>query len=447
MRKKNSYIVHIFIIIMVSFYMTGCGCKDRVPASSDESININQAYHAEDGDFLDAAQIGNVIQEEGRHQAERIHITLYNGGFTDTGIMSYLVNAFNRDNETYQVDMKRFSNSELQVIQDRITVELATGDGPDIMTLDIIPEAPVLIKKGYFVELSKLMELSDMKEEMFFPAYKSLVDGNAVYGLCPSVDVVGMMVHKDVIGEEGIPDFESFVDLVLNYPKDAIFENSIQDGTAIMNYFLCGSDDLWGMIDWESKKCDFQGELFSKILDVAKRYGDAAKKGYDPIMRPRYMYAGIYAGEKQYEKEGWVTIDYYFDDGNYPLYNWSLNTLMINANTKQLEGAWAFLSYAMTKTGQSFCVNPVQKEVFDLTNEELLKAIEEGRAQMSVEMTEESVAEMKRVFETGRYSPIRPREVLKIVEEEAAAYFSGDKTRQDVIDVIQKRVQLFLAEN
>ena len=31
--------------------------------------------------------------------------------------------------------------------------------------------------------------------------------------------------------------------------------------------------------------------------------------------------------------------------------------------------------------------------------------------------------------------------------EEAAAYFSGDKTKQEVIDVIQKRVQLFLAED
>lgn len=447
MKKKNGSIVHLMIIIMVSCYMSGCGYNDRVSTSSDVSISINQIYDAASGDFLDAAQIGNDIQEENQHQSERIHVTLYNGGLNDMGIMSYLVNAFNRDNETYQVDMKRFSRNELQFVQDRIKVELATGDGPDMMTLDIIPEAPILIKKGYFVELSKLMELSNIKEEMFFPAYKSLIDGDTVYGLCPSIDVVGMMVHKDVIGEEGIPDFENFVDLVLNYPKDAIFENSVQDGTTIMNYFLCGSDDLWGMIDWEHKKCDFQQELFSKILDIAKRYGDAAKKGYDPIMRPKYMYAGIYAGEKQYENEGWVTIDYYFDDGNYPLYNWSFNTLVINSNTKQLEGAWAFLSYTMTKTGQSFCTNPVQKEVFDLMNEDILKAIKDGQAQMSVELTEESVAEMKRVLETGKYFPIRPREILKIVDEEAAAYFSGDKTKQEVTDVIQNRVQLFLAED
>ena len=121
--------------------------------------------------------------------------------------------------------------------------------------------------------------------------------------------------------------------------------------------------------------------------------------------------------------------------------------MVINSSTTQLEGAWAFLSYVMTKTGQSYCVNPVQKEVFDSMNADLLKAIEEGRAQMSVKMTEETVAEMRHIFETGRYSPIRPREVLKIVDEEAAAYFSGDKTKQEVIDVIQKRVQLFLAED
>ena len=447
MMNKRFSVCTIFVLILVSCLLSGCGYNGQSSLASDMSIDTSYIYDAEDGDFLDAAQIGSVIQEDDRHESERIHLTLYNGGFTDAGIMSYLVNAFNRDNDTYQVDMKRFSNDELQVMQDRVKVELVTGGGPDIMTLDVIPETPILIKKGYFVELSKLMELSNMKEEMFFPAYKSLSDGDAVYGLCPSIDVVGMLVRKEVIGEEDIPDFESFVDLVLNYPKNAIFENSIQDGTTIMNYFLCGSDDLWGMIDWEHKKCDFQQELFSKILDVAKRYGAAAKKGYDPIMRPKYMYAGIYAGEEQYENEGWVTIDYYFDDGNYPLYNWSFDSLVINSNTTQLEGAWAFLSYVMAKTGQSYCVNPVQKEVFDSMNADLLKAIEEGRAQMSVKMTEETVAEMRHIFETGKYSPIRPREVLKIVDEEAAAYFFGDKTKQEVIDVIQKRVQLFLAED
>ena len=36
--------------------------------------------------------------------------------------------------------------------------------------------------------------------------------------------------------------------------------------------------------------------------------------------------------------------------------------------------------------------------------------------------------------------------ILNIIYEETDAYFSGQKDKQDVIDIIQRRVQLYLAE-
>ena len=264
--------------------------------------------------------------------------------------------------------------------------------------------------------------------------------------MCPSVDVVGMTVRREVIGDGGIPDLETFVDELLNYPKDAIFINSVQDGNAIMKYFLCGSDDLWGMIDWENRKCDFNGELFSKILDVSKRYGDAAKKGYEPLMQCKYMYVGLYPGEDAFKNDGWETIDFYFDDGNYPRYNLSYDTLLINANTEKLEGAWAFVSYCMTVSGQSICGNPVQKAVFDQMRQKELERLENGTEHMTVDLTEKSVLEMKNVFESGRYASLRTSNILRIIEEEAGAFFSGDKSKQETIRVIQNRVQLLLNE-
>lgn len=143
--------------------------------------------------------------------------------------------------------------------------------------------------------------------------------------------------------------------------------------------------------------------------------------------------------------EGFVTIDYYFDDGNYPLYHWSFNTLLINANTSNLEGAWAFLSYAMTKTGQSIVGNPVSKEVFDEEYQELLENQKITQA-YQYPMTEQTIQEIRHIFETGKYSPVRTQKMIDIIVEETAGYFSGGKTKEAVMDIIQNRVQLYLSE-
>lgn len=38
-------------------------------------------------------------------------------------------------------------------------------------------------------------------------------------------------------------------------------------------------------------------------------------------------------------------------------------------------------------------------------------------------------------------------EIIKIINEEAGAYYSGQKRADDVISIIQKRIQLYVDEN
>ena len=62
-------------------------------------------------------------------------------------------------------------------------------------------------------------------------------------------------------------------------------------------------------------------------------------------------------------------------------------------------------------------------------------------------MSEEEYQIIENVVYNGVFVPDRMNEdIWDIMEEEAAAYFAGDKSAEDVAHIIQSRVGLLLAE-
>lgn len=50
-------------------------------------------------------------------------------------------------------------------------------------------------------------------------------------------------------------------------------------------------------------------------------------------------------------------------------------------------------------------------------------------------------------WEKGTCTPLRTKEILAIIYEEAQTYCDGDKPLEEVCDVIQKKVQIYISEN
>lgn len=442
---KSDNIKFITVLYLFILILSGCSTKQSETIQKPEDVTI--FYQADSGEFKKEIY-SDLLKDDSLSQPENGKTIIYlECGGEKTRTISGLIASFNQENDLYYVEMIQHPyNIAFQDERERLKIEVATGKGPDIMTTDIFPVSKEIISKDHLVDLTLLMEKSGITDEKYFPAYRCLMDNGKIYGLCPSMDVIRMSIDGNILPNKEIPDLETLLDILLEYPEPAVFLNDTQEGIYIMDYFLCGSKNLWGMIDWESKSCDFSTALFSKILEVSKKYADNRNKGYEPIMRNTFCYIGLYPGREALEKEGRVVLDYYFDDGNYPKYNSSVETLVINSNTKHLEGAWAFLSYAMTKSGQSYYALPTHKELFTEKNLDLLKDIEDGKTYTLVDFTEEVMQDAIQVFSTGKYCPQYTEEILDIIHEEAGAYFSGDKNKEVVIDIIEKRVRLLLEE-
>ena len=120
---------------------------------------------------------------------------------------------------------------------------------------------------------------------------------------------------------------------------------------------------------------------------------------------------------------------------------------MINGNTEHLEGAYAFVSYAMSKKGQDFSNEPVNKEMWNTQYEYLLDTLKLIPDHPYIPpLNEETRQETLDAYEDARFAPRRADAILEIVYEEAVDYIEGDKRKEDVINVIQNRVQLYLDE-
>ncbi len=60
---------------------------------------------------------------------------------------------------------------------------------------------------------------------------------------------------------------------------------------------------------------------------------------------------------------------------------------------------------------------------------------------------EEIDAILNLIPEATPYFNVENSEVLNIINEEAASYYSGQKEVEDVTDIIQNRIQIYVNEN
>lgn len=198
-----------------------------------------------------------------------------------------------------------------------------------------------ILKKGVLANLAPGLDAMGITDEEYFPAVRALRMGDVVYGIRSFIAPTGYSIRESVLGSKDQPDIETLVEKLYTYPDQKAVWWAGAWPEVILEYLLSGSEDLWGMIDWEKGTCDFSEELLAKMLEIAKRYADPGRKSQgeeESALVDFYML--VQNSLKQLESEGKVIINYPFDDGNYPAYERIGAGLMLNANSKHQEGAW-----------------------------------------------------------------------------------------------------------
>lgn len=380
-------------------------------------------------------------------------------GYINSWLKEQIVK-FNQENEKYYVVIEECQDDDLQSFIDRTEIELGTGAGADIIGSYAVMNVYALLEKGVFADLTPFMEQSGVREDDFFPAaFSSWKKENGIYGLSYTVQPTVRWMEQSVTGGVVPSDIEELMDALLAYEKDATFlkGNSARN---LLYSFLQYSENLCGMVDLEADACDFQGELFEKILTAAKRYGYNDPKNTAENIAGTIYYVNFYTFYDSQVLAGMerMPLGYWFDDG------WRArqegDILAINNASSKKEGAWEFLLFLLSDEVQrSFKVDsilggwvyfPVSRNVFKelcAQHSEIIE-IEQtlGEPEYYSTLTEDRKRELEAVLESARAIPFWTRPLLEIIQEEAEAYFSDSKSIDEIRDLIENRVRLYLDE-
>lgn len=462
---------------------------DYVDSDLSATYSISAAAAISDTEFLAVLpdfeynySLERLVKVPADQVKDKQVITL-GGSFIDYTVRQAAVK-FNQENQDYKIKLVDYSvyNTEDNWNEgtNRFNLDIVSGNIPDIMTFDNDSPVDSFINKGLFLDLNSFVKNDpDLSNTEFIDSVMdAFKTGDKMYLMVPgfSIATVAMKTSltqgKNVLSvddiEKMIADMEISYDLVCGP----------QNRQEMMNYGIAFSGNKF--IDWENKKCNFTDESFIKLLEFTKNFPEQYNeslwdRNLDDIYRSNeaiLSLTGIY-GFDQYKrlKYGQFGEDISFVGfPNEKGENYSTiapnTTLAVSARTKNSEGIWQFLrTFYLEEYQDSLEFDfPVRKSSFDKKAKEATEVKyytnDDGTKEEEAEyywigdqeiklppLTQEDVQFIEN-FINSLHEPITYNEsVNNIIMEEASAFFSGQKTADEVANIIQSRLSIYVNEN
>lgn len=445
------------------------------------------ACERENGELL-AVERRNSIQlirfterDEGEAEPEREIITLgFTYGAKDGIYFRGLQNAvakFNQEQDRYKVELKEYGEtvvmtsfrSESRDGMEAMMLELVAGKGPDLIMEN--ENFNIFAKKGLLEDLDSYLEDSEvLSREDYLESVLQLYTFDDKLTAIPSyVRLSTCYGYTDQIGESRGLEFAEFLKLREVNPDIALFD--VEDPNSAL---VILADIPYSYIDWEKGTCSFESEGFREFLEYSASVHEIKEKGADSWFWPTlemgedyliswdriHGFGGIlYIRAKSFSEKRAVTfIGYpvqegsgtYIEDQN------GIYSIGISSQSKHKEGAWAFLEYfygtVVEKEYENINGNtsglPTRKQYLEQYLDRFVGTTYSYKDMEYVVTREDADLLMDLMTNatsgaTYLYSNI----AFEIIFEEAQYYFAGDKSVEEVMDVIQRRVQLYLSEN
>ncbi len=422
-----------------------------------------------------------VYMQQGQPETEIQRETLHLACLYSDSIIQKQVADFNKESTSYEIDIISYDEKE-EPFQSFL-MDLTIGKEIDIIVLPS-EQQELLLSKGIFEDLYPYIEKdAELDKEDFLSnvlgAYEQ--DGKLLHTIS-RVNVSGWMMKKSYLGENNVWNLEVFRKMLEEHPDAMLFREASEE--EILGRFLEGM--LVSLVDWETGICDFQSDAFYNMLDIAKQYGK--QKGMIPLEE---VVEGIRKEEllfsetifNPFEVELYDTaFDGDFTAVGTPFAGENGRTFTnsdiqcgISVNSGCKDGAWEFVRTYFTAEYQDLSESiilfgmdadglPIRKDCFEeyviryTATESYEKDgqwIEPIQGQVGTSVLDYEAApltvEQEKMFreivtETTQKQK-KDTQITRIIIEESQAYFSGEKTKEEVAEIIQNRINMYLNEN
>lgn len=366
------------------------------------------------------------------------------------------VGMFNMASDKYHVEIKEYEH-------DRLAAEIMTGNGPDLIPLRAIGVS-VAANKGIVEDLNPYLEASeilsrDMLNERVLDLYT--VDGRLTC-VPPSFSVTTLYGKESELGNEPGWTMEEFLDYVDRHRGLTVMEGFMRDDSRKVMVMMMWYARQQQWVDWKQGTAAFDQGEFEQLLRFAAAYEAKYDGGSEyaeekwqsgrlllysrPVtdMRTYLQYQEVLAGDG-------VAIGFPTQEGTPCNILGAYGTYGISAASPHKEGAWAFIEYlAANQTGKDTyqygiaTLNSAMEEMLEQSKEEKFIGMS-GHDIPSA--TDEDLQQFRQLLDNAVIRDDELTVINEIMSEELDTCFSGGRSVEDTVKVIQDRVQLYLDEN
>jgi ABC-type glycerol-3-phosphate transport system substrate-binding protein len=355
------------------------------------------------------------------------------------------ISQFNQNNSDCRLEVVTFSSSQ------DLQTKLLSGEAPDLIywgnTLDDAPSAQIYAKKGYLADLEPLFAAdAELSLEDFFPSIISLTRQTygGIYALPQFFYFRSLMGQKALV--EHVETFSDLLAVAQTMPEDMMISDSTQLG-ALHNFLGAALNTF---VDVPNGTCDFETQEFYDLLTLCRDYFPQEPIDPDEAEETEYLfdtYAGLghvfqFVSEVVRPMEGnGTTFVGYPDTGSNGLNLVLSDPISICSLGAHQDAAWQFLRtlYDADFQGSTDLELPVRLDVFQETEEYWI-------SQHPEDCTEAELQQVIELLSQADSMTIYDSPALDIVDEEVQAFFSGDKSAEEVAALIQNRVEIYLGE-
>lgn len=413
-------------------------------------------------------------------------VLVLGGNYLDYDLKSRAV-LFNRSSDKYRIVVKEYNiqntAEDYTVGQTQLNNDIISGKMPDILLLDNY-NMPVnsYISKGLLADVGELIagdeELSQVTfMENVFDAYRVK---EKLYYVIPGFYVNTMAGKTSYLGDRSSISMEELEQILTTMPEGAQLVDGLNRSyfmSMVLNF--CGDQ----FVDVNTGKCNFNSDSFIKYLEFAKTlpeemgddyYGEDYWKTYEAQYREdRTLLAESYIGSVRnvnnlmngtFGEE--ISFVGFPSDGESGSVLGASGMYALSAKSANLEGAWEFIRYYLTEEYQNTMTwnMPVNKKVFDKLAQEASQKpfyIDENGEKVEYDdyfymngeqiplepMSQEQIDKTVSFIESVNKKVYYNSDIQNIINEECESFFTGQKSVQDVVGIIQSRVQIYVNEN
>lgn len=412
--------------------------------------------------------------------------------YLDYNVRSQIIE-FNKTNDQYRIEVRDYS--EYNTEEDysagltKLTTEILTGNMPDILDLNGIP-LDQLAAKGVLEDLYPYLDQdSEIGREDLMPSVlSSLETDGKLYTTCSGFYVFTAIGASSVVGDTPGWTVDEFNAALATMPEGCTAFDKYVTRDDILYY--CMALDADSFVDWSTGKCSFDSEAFVKMLEFVKSFPSEfdwesyeyseedstptrIANGQQMLIMTSVsdftdfqMYKAMFGGSITY-----VGFPTEYGTGNMLSTN---SGYAMSSKCSNKDAAWQFLRQFFTEEYQEKNVwsFPSNVNAFNTKLEEAMtpeyEKDENGNyvldengekievshggwswGSVSIELyaiTQEEADDILELINSTTKAMKADESITDIVKEQAAAFFEGQKSAEEVAKLVQSKASIYVNE-